>query len=465
MTFKKAGLVLLATTCTIAASSVAAPRKVMFEQFTASWCGPCQSVGYALGDLTDDYPNSFQSVQMHIWSSAYGFDDAWCESRASYYGVNGIPTTQVDGVIKKVGTSGQAGDYNAFLGYLNQRLNVPSDVSISLSGQPADGNNYQVSVDISLESGAPSQTMVIRLGYSLDAECGYPQSGIYYYDTHVDHLNEPTITLGGGESTTIDHTFTLNSTAATNANDITFYCFAQEPGSNGSGNNLEILNMGFMDFTVRPPDTFTVKTDGSGDFTEIQDALDNAINGDIILVSPGTYYERLQFNGANCTLKSTDGPETTIIDAQQYNIAVRLLSGGSEIFDGFTVMNGFDALGSGLMTNGNPLIKNCIFRDNASTGDYIIFSLGNPTVQDNYFCSNSSDNIGPNWTDGGGNVFEDECPDEPCPGDLTGDGVVNVNDVLAVISEWGTANGDVDGDGATTVNDILLILSVFGESC
>ena len=124
------GLLGLAAVCGMTAASIGAPRKVMMEQFTASWCGPCQAVGYALGDLTDDFPNTFQAIQMHIWNSSFGFDAAWCGSRASFYGVTGIPTVQIDGVIKRVGTSGQSGDYSAYLGYLNSRLNADSDVSI-----------------------------------------------------------------------------------------------------------------------------------------------------------------------------------------------------------------------------------------------------------------------------------------------------------------------------------------------
>ncbi len=48
------------------------------------------------------------------------------------------------------------------------------------------------------------------------------------------------------------------------------------------------------------------------------------------------------------------------------------------------------------------------------------------------------------------------CDEEPCPGDLTGDGVVNVNDVLEAVAGFGTDY---------TVDDILLVLEAFGTSC
>ncbi|MEE2907292.1 MAG: proprotein convertase P-domain-containing protein, partial [Planctomycetota bacterium] len=62
-----------------------------------------------------------------------------------------------------------------------------------------------------------------------------------------------------------------------------------------------------------------------------------------------------------------------------------------------------------------------------------------------------------------GDCGDEEPPD--CPGDLDGDNVVGVNDVLLLISAWGTAEGDVDGDGTTDVNDLLALLGYYGESC
>jgi hypothetical protein len=49
------------------------------------------------------------------------------------------------------------------------------------------------------------------------------------------------------------------------------------------------------------------------------------------------------------------------------------------------------------------------------------------------------------------------------PGDITGDGVVDVSDILALIGNWGPCDGycpaDLNGDGMVNVSDILLLLS------
>jgi hypothetical protein len=51
---------------------------------------------------------------------------------------------------------------------------------------------------------------------------------------------------------------------------------------------------------------------------------------------------------------------------------------------------------------------------------------------------------------------------DPCPADLTGDGLVNVSDFLLLLSLWGTPDGDIDGDGTTNVTDFLLMLGSWG---
>jgi hypothetical protein len=51
-----------------------------------------------------------------------------------------------------------------------------------------------------------------------------------------------------------------------------------------------------------------------------------------------------------------------------------------------------------------------------------------------------------------------------CPADITGDGNVDVHDLLALLAVWGTTNsaGDIDGDGIVAVNDLLSLLAAFG---
>jgi hypothetical protein len=53
----------------------------------------------------------------------------------------------------------------------------------------------------------------------------------------------------------------------------------------------------------------------------------------------------------------------------------------------------------------------------------------------------------------------------PCPADVSADGYVDVNDLLGVISAWGSNGGpaDITGDGPVDINDLLAVISAWGE--
>ena len=54
---------------------------------------------------------------------------------------------------------------------------------------------------------------------------------------------------------------------------------------------------------------------------------------------------------------------------------------------------------------------------------------------------------------------------ETIPGDVNDDGVVNISDLLIIISDWGPCDGcssDVNADGAVDVTDLLLAIANWG---
>lgn len=62
-------------------------------------------------------------------------------------------------------------------------------------------------------------------------------------------------------------------------------------------------------------------------------------------------------------------------------------------------------------------------------------------------------------------------PPQSCPGDLDGDGVVDLDDLTVLLSNFGTASGadpgdgDMDNDDDVDLNDLTAMLSLFGTPC
>jgi len=52
-----------------------------------------------------------------------------------------------------------------------------------------------------------------------------------------------------------------------------------------------------------------------------------------------------------------------------------------------------------------------------------------------------------------------------CLGDLNGDQEVNIDDILVLISNWGTCDGcdsDFNGDGVVAIDDLLVLIEAWG---
>jgi len=95
-------------------------------------------------------------------------------------------------------------------------------------------------------------------------------------------------------------------------------------------------------------------------YNTIQQAIDQSLIGDEIIVQPGRYYENINFKGKRIALRSTDPEDpnivaATIIDASPYGSVVTFA--GLELPDcmlsGFTLTNGTGNSGAGGGINGN----------------------------------------------------------------------------------------------------------------
>jgi len=104
-----------------------------------------------------------------------------------------------------------------------------------------------------------------------------------------------------------------------------------------------------------------------GDYAAIQSAIDGVPEKSTILVAPGTYKEKIIFNGKAILLRSENPSdwsvvESTVIDGQQYGTCVRFVSGeGPEsVLEGFTLTNGKASDGGGIFVkDSSPIIRRC----------------------------------------------------------------------------------------------------------
>jgi hypothetical protein len=136
-----------------------------------------------------------------------------------------------------------------------------------------------------------------------------------------------------------------------------------------------------------------------GDEPTIQAAIDAALDGDEIVVAPGTYFETIDFIGKAVWLHSSDGAEVTTIDAQQNGSVVTCTSseGPDTVLEGFPVTGGTGTLvagtrrGGGLYNvNSSPTVTGCYFYENGFTsfGGGIFNLNSDPVVTDCTFAAN-----------------------------------------------------------------------------
>jgi hypothetical protein len=267
-----------------------------------------------------------------------------------------------------------------------------------------------------------------------------------------------------------------------------------------------------------------------GDYATIQGAINAAQDGDVIHVQPGIYTgngeEVVRLMGKSITLTAAGSPESTVIDGEDQRRCITCDDGegNNTHISGFTITNGYAQDGAGIYlgwncsptieaciiennfaswggagigaVGSNSVVRNCMFMNNSSSGPYgggmrlagvPGFIIEDCIIRDNtssvnyggvfvdgYFCgivdSAICGNSGPYQIYGaeqsGMTVLLGEC-EMSHSGDIDGDYVVSVNDVLQLIEVWGSSGpgfhvADFDYDGDVGINDLLYLISVYG---
>lgn len=123
----------------------------------------------------------------------------------------------------------------------------------------------------------------------------------------------------------------------------------------------------------------------------IQGGINAAVNGDTVLVAPGTYNELINFNGKAITVKSSGGAAVTVIDGGKAGTVVSFISGetNKSVLSGFTIQHG--SYSGVYMYFSSPVIRYNRIINNAASFGAGMYILGSSTAQvvRNVFTGNS----------------------------------------------------------------------------
>lgn len=144
------------------------------------------------------------------------------------------------------------------------------------------------------------------------------------------------------------------------------------------------------------------------DFGTIQQAITAAVNGDTVLVAPGTYFEQIDLGSKRIIVRSSDGPSVTTIDASFLGPVVVTGTGTTRdtVLEGFTVTrgNGDSDAGGILISGGGPTIHNNIVTGNlgGGGGNGIASRFASSLIVGNRINDNINNG---NSTGGGGGIY------------------------------------------------------------
>ena len=118
----------------------------------------------------------------------------------------------------------------------------------------------------------------------------------------------------------------------------------------------------------------TVDDDGMADFEDIQDAVDEAEDGDIIIVKSGIYEEEIEIYDKAIELQGED-PETTIIKGpDEFNNVGIFIESHNCTISGFSIFNWSDAIE--IVDSSDITVKGCNCSMERGTNIYVTRSSG-----------------------------------------------------------------------------------------
>ena len=121
----------------------------------------------------------------------------------------------------------------------------------------------------------------------------------------------------------------------------------------------------FLWFAVAAAETIVVARDGTGDFAQLQDAINVARAGDVLLLGPGNYLGSFEVRSRYLTIRGRDGAGVTVLDGDGAGTTLSLVD-ANVLVEGLTIRNGRGGLRTQDRTE--VVVRDCVF-DSVGSAD------------------------------------------------------------------------------------------------
>lgn len=206
----KKTLLIIFTLLALTGSVLAVPRNlVVVEVATGTWCVYCPGAAMGCHDLLQN-GHQVAIVKNHTGDE---YANTYSNARNSFYNPGGTPTTWFDGRNAIEGGNASSSLYSSYVPRVNSRLAIPSHFTISaVSSQ--NGSPYNVAVTVTKPEADTNTNIKL---HAVLTESHIPE--VWFNQTSVENVNRlmipnqngTAISLGTGESTTVNLTVTPSS--------------------------------------------------------------------------------------------------------------------------------------------------------------------------------------------------------------------------------------------------------------